>query len=235
VKILPKHKKNPEVGEKKTVYASQVYVEQEDAITFDDKEEITLMDWGNAIVRKKALASDGTIASLEVDLHLEGDFRKTKKKVTWLTQPAGPHALVDVTLLDYDYLITKKKLEEGDDVKDFVTPVTEFRVEAFADSNVSELKKGDIIQFERKGYYIYDGEANGRREFIRIPDGKAAGIASKAGPAVVAPDAPAAAKSAEPASAQDVTSMYKVKSVYGDEQIPKAETKMYGVKSVYDV
>ena len=40
VKTLPKHKKNPEVGEKKTVYSSKIFVEQEDAISFDDQEEV---------------------------------------------------------------------------------------------------------------------------------------------------------------------------------------------------
>ena len=42
VKTLPKHKKNPEVGEKKTVYSSQIFLEQEDAISFDDQEEVCL-------------------------------------------------------------------------------------------------------------------------------------------------------------------------------------------------
>lgn len=40
VKTLPKHKKNPEVGEKKTVYTSTVFVEQEDAASFEDQEEV---------------------------------------------------------------------------------------------------------------------------------------------------------------------------------------------------
>ena len=40
VKTFPKHKKNPEVGEKKTVYSSRIFVEQEDAISFDDQEEV---------------------------------------------------------------------------------------------------------------------------------------------------------------------------------------------------
>ena len=42
VKTLPRHKKNPEVGEKKTVYSSQIFLEQEDAISFDDQEEVRL-------------------------------------------------------------------------------------------------------------------------------------------------------------------------------------------------
>jgi glutamyl-tRNA synthetase len=143
------------------------------------------MDWGNAILKSNSAGA------LEFDLHLEGDFKKTKKKITWLALPAPHHPLVHATLLDYDYLITKKKLEEGDSVEDFVTPVTEFRTECWADANVAKLKKGDIMQFERKGYYIVDGiyddteshvEGAKRMEFVKIPDGRAAGLASKAGP-----------------------------------------------------
>ncbi|KAI0273408.1 glutamate-tRNA ligase [Gloeopeniophorella convolvens] len=260
-KTLPKHKKNPDVGEKTTVYSSNILIDQEDALSFEDNEEITLMDWGNAIVRSKTTDSTGTITALTLELHLEGDFRKTKKKITWLAQPAGAHALVDATLIDYDYLITKKKLEEADDVKDFVTPVTEFREAALADANVRALAKGDIIQFERRGYYIFDGvvERDGAKtwEFIRIPDGRAAGLASKAGAGEPEPakDAkPAKAKKAKGESSAPITSasssggtnkhgvtpadtkMYKVDLVVGTEE-PTTEnaTKMYKVDSVYKV
>ncbi|KAH8106901.1 glutamate-tRNA ligase [Cristinia sonorae] len=238
VKALPKHKKNPEVGEKKTVFSSQIFVEQEDALSFEDQEEITLMDWGNAIVRTKTVDAAGKVTAIEMDLHLDGDFRKTKKKITWLAQPTETHALVDATLLDHDYLITKKKLEETDNVEDFVTPVTEFREEVLADANVHDLKKGDIMQFERKGYYIFDGAVeDGRLEFIHIPDGRAASIASKAGPTAPAtPAAAAAASNNAPTSDTPVdTKMYHVDKVYGDAALViPSDTKMYKVKSVYD-
>ena len=153
------------------------------------------MDWGNAIVRSKTTDRSGQITSIDMDLHLDGDFRKTKKKITWLSQPTSDHPLIDVTLLDYDYLITKKKLEENDDVADFVTPVSEFKEEGFADANVKDLTKGDIMQFERKGYFIFDGIAqDGKLEFILIPDGKAASLASKAGAGKPAPTATAVSK-----------------------------------------
>jgi hypothetical protein len=46
VKLLPKHKKNAEVGEKKTVYASSIILEQQDAASFEDQEEVfTLFDF----------------------------------------------------------------------------------------------------------------------------------------------------------------------------------------------
>ncbi|KAH9930661.1 glutamate-tRNA ligase [Fomitopsis serialis] len=250
VKTLPKHKKNPEVGEKKTVFSSHILVEQEDALSFDDNEEITLMDWGNAIVRSKTTDANGVITALTMDLHLSGDFRKTKKKITWLPDPSAhpAYALVDATLLDYDYLITKKKLEDEDDVKDFVTPQSEFREDAWADANVTDLQKGDIIQFERKGYYIYDGVSGetGLREFICIPDGRAASIASKAAPVANAPGKAAkekeiAEKGGRGAGSEQAfeipvdTKMYKVDPIYGKGDLATpADTKMYKVKNVYE-
>ncbi|EGN95580.1 hypothetical protein SERLA73DRAFT_113195 [Serpula lacrymans var. lacrymans S7.3] len=231
VKVLPKHKKNPEVGEKKTVYTSTILLEQEDAASFEDQEEVTLMDWGNAIVRSKTTGPSGEITSLTMDLNLEGDFRKTKKKITWLAQPSESYPLIDVTLLDYDYLITKKKLEENDNVADFVTPMTEFKEEALADANVNDLKKGDIIQFERKGYFIFDGNGeDGKLEFIRIPDGRAANLASKAGkPGVVVVPNPSvdSASSTKANNTPVSTKMYNVAKIYGDDAVkPDASSKI---------
>jgi len=40
VKLLPKHKKNAEIGEKKTAYTSSIVIEQEDAVSFDEQEEV---------------------------------------------------------------------------------------------------------------------------------------------------------------------------------------------------
>ncbi|KAH9180743.1 glutamate-tRNA ligase [Lactarius sanguifluus] len=242
--------KIPDVGEKKTVYSSSILIDQEDALSFGDSEEITLMDWGNAIVRSKTTDSSGTITALAMELNLDGDFRKTKK-ITWLAQPSAAHPLLDATLIDYDYLITKKKLEENDDVKDFVTPVTEFREDALADANVRELKRGEIIQFERRGYFIFDGVKDAGPdggthktwEFIRIPDGRAAGLASKAG-------APAAEQAKEDSGVAKATKsgkkgkadtpadtkMYKVDLVTGLEDPDTSDaTKMYKVDSVYSI
>ncbi|OBZ65709.1 putative glutamate--tRNA ligase, cytoplasmic [Grifola frondosa] len=236
---------NPEVGEKTTVFSSHILVEQEDALSFDDQEEITLMDWGNAIVRSKTVDPTGTITAIEMELNLAGDFRKTKKKITWLAQPTTAYPLVEVTLLDHDYLITKKKLEENDDVKDFVTPVSEFREDALADANVKDLEKGDIIQFERKGYYIFDGVYDGRMEFIQIPDGRAASLISKANSQSATPlpsgqATPGNRKGAGSVAAQidtpTDTKMYPVAKVYGEESLTTpADTKMYKTVDVIRV
>lgn len=159
------------------------------------------MDWGNAFVRSISTSAEG-ITELAMTLNLDGDFKKTKKKITWLSSSSPSTPLIPVTLLDYDYLITKKKLEEDDDVKNFLTPQTEFRVDAVADLNVANLKKGDIIQFERKGYYIvdkaFDASTSSAAELILIPDGKASSIVSKY---VAAQEAAAKASGAAKAAA----------------------------------
>jgi len=194
------------------------------------------MDWGNAIVRQKQTDSDssGKVLSIVMDLYLDGDFRKTKKKITWLAEPTACHSLPSITLTDFDYLITKKKLEEEDNVADFVTPVTEFRESAFGDANVLNLQKGDIIQFERKGFYIYDNEKAGVMEFFKIPDGRAAGIASKATLASSVATSASGVSNSPQLVESSVSQMYKMASIYGnDDNIPEVDTKMYKMGSVY--
>ena len=193
--------------------------------------QITLMDWGNAIVRSKEVDASGTIVSLNMNLNLGGDFQKTKKKITWLAQPTSDHPLASVALVDFDYLITKKKLQDEDEVADYVTPVSEFKEVAYADANVLDLQRGDIIQFERKGYYIYDNEVDGIREFFKIPDGKAAGIASKASLPTSATDPIAPSV---PATSPRSISMYKMEKIYQDDtEIDLDGTRMYKVENIH--
>jgi glutamyl-tRNA synthetase len=168
----PRHVKNAELGTKKVAYSSTILIDQEDAKTFKEGEEITLMAWGNAIVRKISTSASGTVVGLELEMHLQGDVKKTEKKITWLSQEG--QTLIPVELVDFDHLITKDKIEEDDNVDDFLNPKTEFRSDAWADGNVAGLKVGDIIQFERKGYFRLDRPyAEGKPAVLfNIPTGK---------------------------------------------------------------
>jgi glutamyl-tRNA synthetase len=163
-----KHKKNPAVGEKDVYFSSKVLIEQVDAEAIKDGEEVTFMDWGNIICTKVNKDADGKVVSIDAKLHLEGDFRKTEKKLTWLAAEKN----VPVELVDFDHLITKDKLDEGDNFEDFLTPETRFTTEAVADVNVEQMKVGDVIQFERKGYFILDSNKDGKYVFFTVPDGK---------------------------------------------------------------
>lgn len=167
----PCHKKNPDLGTKKVFYSSKVLIDQEDAAVLTDGEEFTLMDWGNAIVEKIHKNADGIVTGIDAKLHLAGDFKKTEKKITWL---ADTEDATTVELIDFDHLISKDKIEEDESFEDFLTEFTEFKTEALADGNVRDLKKGDIIQFERKGYFRIDTPASKTQKAIlfTIPDGK---------------------------------------------------------------
>lgn len=70
-------------------------------------QEVTLMDWGNAIVQNVEKDGDGKVLSLSGVLHLEGSVKTTKLKLTWLPEISD---LVPLSLVELDYLITKKKV-----------------------------------------------------------------------------------------------------------------------------
>lgn len=107
VRIIPKHKKCEGAGEKATTYTKSIWIDQADAASISADEEITLMDWGNAIVKEIIKDQDGNISQLTGILHLEGSVKTTKLKLTWLPET---NELVNLTLMDFDYLITKKKV-----------------------------------------------------------------------------------------------------------------------------
>lgn len=168
---LPRHKKNPDLGLKKVWFSDNIIIEDEDAETLGDNEEITLMDWGNAIVTSINKTPEGKINSVEMTLHLEGDFKKTSKKLTWLSPQPN---LAPVELREFDFLISKDKLEEDDSVEDFLTPTTEFRSQGVADLDLLHVSKGQVIQLQRKGYFIVDQPSEDGRPVIlfAVPDGK---------------------------------------------------------------
>ncbi|EXJ68849.1 glutamyl-tRNA synthetase [Cladophialophora psammophila CBS 110553] len=183
--MKPKHAKY-DLGEKKVWYSSNIIIEQEDARTFAKDEEITLMNWGNVYVRdvqyeKTADKPDitdgvnalGNVASLELELHLDGDFKATKKKITWLSKDQD---LCPVQLEDFDHLLSKDKLNEEEEShwEDFLTTKSEFSSTALADCNVWDVKEDDIIQFDRKGYFRCDKAPTkeSRGVFFKIPTGK---------------------------------------------------------------
>ncbi|PIA91691.1 putative glutamate--tRNA ligase, cytoplasmic [Cercospora beticola] len=177
----PVHAKNADLGNKKVVFSKTIILDQADAQSFAEDEEITLMNWGNAIVRKKKYTlnplnlvkseENKTVSELELELHLQGDVKKTSKKVTWLSTD---QELVPLVMYDFDYLIKKDKLEEEDDFEKSLNPETEFKTEALADCNVAELKEDDIVQFDRKGYFRIDKAFKHGEPVVafQIPTGK---------------------------------------------------------------
>lgn len=51
---MPKHKKYPPAGNKSQMRLNRVWLDQADALEVKENEEVTLMDWGNCIIRVRA-------------------------------------------------------------------------------------------------------------------------------------------------------------------------------------
>ncbi|RMX77345.1 hypothetical protein D0869_09963 [Hortaea werneckii] len=170
----PLHSKNPAVGTRLVTYTGVILVEQADAKTFEVDEEVTLMGWGNAFIRsiEKDEAS-GRVSALDMELHLDGDFKKTKKKITWLASVPGEEP-VALELYAFDFLITKDKLEPADNLEGGLTPVTQTVFRAVMDREICEVQPGITVQFERKGFFRFDGfdQVSGAMMFFDVPTEK---------------------------------------------------------------
>lgn len=106
VRIIPRHKKFEGAGTKATTYTKRIWIDYADALSLTEGEEVTLMDWGNAII-KEIKEDNGQITHLIGVLHLEGSVKTTKLKLTWLPEM---DELVHLSLVEFDYLIKKKKV-----------------------------------------------------------------------------------------------------------------------------
>ncbi|VVB15198.1 unnamed protein product [Arabis nemorensis] len=172
VRLIPKHKKFEGAGEKATTFTKSIWIEGADASAISVDEEVTLMDWGNAIVKEISKDDEGNVTALSGVLNLQGSVKTTKLKLTWLP---NTNELVNLTLTEFDYLITKKKLEEEEDVSTVVNPVTKKETLALGDSNMKSLQRGDVIQLERKGYFRCDVpfiKSSKPIVLFSIPDGR---------------------------------------------------------------
>ena len=153
-------------------YSAAVLIGQEDAATLVEGEEITLMDWGNCFVDTVSKDGSGAIVSMTGRLNPEGSVKTTKLKVTWLPDIAD---LVSLDLVFYDHIITKKKIEEGDNIADLVNADSMKEEAALGDANMRSLNKGEVLQLERKGYFIVDEpyiSAKKPMTLLYIPDGR---------------------------------------------------------------
>ena len=217
-----KHPKDPAVGKKTVWRGPTVIIDSLDAEALKEGENTTFINWGNLIIDKINRSADGSVTSVEATPNLDNkDFKKTLK-VTWLAKVDGEAgaAFTPATCVYYDHIISKPVLDKNDDFKSFVAKDTRTDVEMLGDPELRTLKKGDIIQIQRRGFFIVDSpyqplSPNTCRpspiRLISIPDGspdsygppgkKAAAPAAAATPAKASGKDKKEKKSAAPAAA----------------------------------
>lgn len=98
------------------LFGKYSWIEKDDADTINEGDKIALRNYGKVLITKKADV-DG-ITTLYGTLDLEDKDFKKAKVVTWIC--ADESTVAEVELVEFDHLITKKKIEEGDDVTKLV-------------------------------------------------------------------------------------------------------------------
>jgi len=191
VKMIQVHPKDPQFGMRPLRLSNRVVLEVDDAMKMKEGKGIVLMRWGgvmiNEIVKQtkvtdteegKGGPSDGEAEEEIVILRGElSDTVNIKKapKVSWL---ADTNDKVAFKLVEFGHLITKAKLEDGDDFLDYVNHNSRAESLAWGDACLRHLRTGDVIQLERRGFYrvdsphIQDGDGEPSLELFLIPDGK---------------------------------------------------------------
>jgi hypothetical protein len=129
------------------------------------------MKWGNCTISNKEVDANGKI-TLHGDVNPDDKDFKGTKKLTWITVDKNTN--FEVTLVEFDHIITKKKVEENDKVQDIVNRNSRIPYTAIAEGNMRSLQQGQIIQLERRGYFFVDKiETVGKQMILNyIPDGK---------------------------------------------------------------
>lgn len=108
-------------------------------------EKITLMKWGNAIVKSIDLATKTAVCELILE---DKDFKKTKK-LNWV-----PHVeqCQKLELIEYDHILTMKNATDFEgDFDSIINKASKNSQEALGEPALKSVRKGDKLQLERRG------------------------------------------------------------------------------------
>jgi bifunctional glutamyl/prolyl-tRNA synthetase len=235
-----KHPKDPEVG-KKTIWRGPILViDGVDAETLKEGENTTFINWGNLKI-DKIHKSGNKVTAIDATPDLSNmDFKKTLK-VTWLAKVDNEaSAKFTPTVCTYfDHIITKPVLDRNDEFKDFVNRETRTDIDMLGDPELRHLKKGDVIQLQRRGFFIVDQPYQGPSpnickpspiRLISIPDGS---VDSYGPPGKKATPAPQPTKSKGKAEKKEPAKKEESKKKSAEPQPPtKADDGQWTTKAV---
>ncbi|KRX87919.1 Bifunctional glutamate/proline--tRNA ligase [Trichinella pseudospiralis] len=169
-KSVSKHPKNSNIaGEKIVYYGNEIFIEQEDANLLKENDMITLINWGNAIVKKVARTS-GKVTSAALKLCLENTNFKNTLKLTWLCEEdKREKQLIPIIASHFDNVISKAILGKDEDFKKFICRDSRHDFEMVGERAMCQINRGDIVQLQRKGFYICDQPYNASSPYTGLP------------------------------------------------------------------
>lgn len=153
---VAKSAKNAAIGTKSVLFASEILVDQADARLLRVGDEFRLMQWANAVVRSKT-ESAGAVAHLEIEINEKGDVKSTQHRIAWVAVPGS----VAVKLVEFGNLLASAA-DGADPVFNAHSRTADDYV---AENAVAKVAVGEIVQFERIGFFYADE----RFEFNLVP------------------------------------------------------------------
>ncbi|XP_018579674.1 bifunctional glutamate/proline--tRNA ligase [Anoplophora glabripennis] len=151
---VPKHPKNSEVGTKEVWVAPKILIDRVDAESLKEGENATFINWGNLLIKKINREND-KITSIEADPNIENkDYKKTLK-LTWLAE-VEKAPFTPTWCVYFDHIISKAILGKDEDFKQYIGHETRREVQMLGDPELKNLKKGEIIQLQRRGFFKVD-------------------------------------------------------------------------------
>lgn len=143
-----KHKKAPELGNKKILLSREILLSQDDGNRLKINEEFTLMNWGNAIVTDKTV-NNVKVTEIRIRLNLNGDFKTTANKVTWISRKGA------VSVKFYEYGNLQNDLDT-DDLDAKFNKDSKKEEWWLAENAITSVPVGTTLQVERIGFFICD-------------------------------------------------------------------------------
>ncbi|XP_055526101.1 bifunctional glutamate/proline--tRNA ligase isoform X2 [Wyeomyia smithii] len=176
---VPVHPKNTDIGTKTVWIGPRILIDYADAIELKEGENATFINWGNIAINKVHKDANGKITSVDARLNLDNkDFKKTLK-LTWLCE-LDSSMYTPTFCVYFEHIISKPVLGKDEDFKSYIGHETRVEVPMLGDPELKKMKKGDIIQLQRRGFFKVDQAYKPASRFssaetpivlLSIPDG----------------------------------------------------------------
>ncbi|CAK9028868.1 Bifunctional glutamate/proline--tRNA ligase (Bifunctional aminoacyl-tRNA synthetase) [Includes: Glutamate--tRNA ligase (Glutamyl-tRNA synthetase) (GluRS) [Durusdinium trenchii] len=184
VKTVPLHPKDTDgskFGFRSVFVGPKVLVEGEDLEACAEVkqelvkvgETVILFSLGCVTITKVDVGPDGHVTAAEGKLAPDFDIKLPKRKLHWVAE--SPHNVM-IVAHEFDHLITKPKLEENDDFKDFIRENSHGTLTMVGEPGLRKVAANDFLQLLRRGFYRVDqplaSSSDGHIHLFLIPDGK---------------------------------------------------------------
>lgn len=160
--VVQNHPKDSSRGVKRVRVGPKILIEKVDAEGLIEGQNATFINWGNLMI-KKINKQDGKIMDVEAQLNLTDKNYKNTLKITWLAESLSKSDSQENNLnpikcyaVYFDHIMSVPILGKDDDFKDYVAENTRKEVQMLGKVELKRVKKGEIIQLQRKGFFICD-------------------------------------------------------------------------------